>query len=438
MTLDSPSPHGIPRQGRTALVPRHGIFARTCRFPPLAGIFLVAGCSQPTTDREPERFQTEIVDSLTIARTIGGPLYDDGVFTFEPVLTLQEDPDNPESLLFRPAAIRIGPDGRYYVLDRGNSRIAVFDARGRFVQAIGREGSGPGEFRQPVLQAFAGDEISVFDFHLQRESRFTLDGQLLEITRVPGNELGIGLQRLPDGSLLRTEVEAREDGEIGWTGRSLTLLTPDGADTLQTLATRLVAENRLARIQVADGSYSTMSTDLPFPPVTVAAWVPGQGFLLAEGDRPELRWYNLDGRLARRILFEPPPHEITGDVRQRYEERIWRQRAAAAERTGRTPRPVKNIVYPDRPGIWSWTAFDDAGNVWLLDTWSEALGLETNGHRFHVIAADGRYLGTTLCPTERFTLHGDRLMAFVENPLTGEIIPTVYRIVAAVPDLVYP
>ncbi|MGD8278833.1 MAG: 6-bladed beta-propeller [Gemmatimonadota bacterium] len=400
---------------------------------------LVSACTQGEADAAPERFRVDVEGGVSVARTVGGPLYDAELFTLEPLLTLSQDPDEPESLLFRAGSITIGPDDRYYVADRGNGRIAVFDTLGRFVQAIGREGSGPGEFRGPTVQPFAGDVLSVFDFNLQRESRFLLAGGLLETTRVPGNGLAIGLQRLPDGRLLRYGVESREESEIGWSGRTLTLLSADGADTVWTLATDLVAENRLARVQVADGSWSTLSTDLPFPPVATAAWVPGHGFLLGAGDQPELRWYDLEGRLTRRIVFEPPIHELTAAVKRQYEERLWQQRVAAAERRGRTPTPVRDVVYPDEPGLWSWAVADDAGNVWLLDTWSEELGLdEGRGHRFHVIAADGRYLGTTLAPTVRFQVHGDRLTALVEDPVSGEIVPTVFRIVHAVPGLVYP
>jgi hypothetical protein len=402
-------------------------------------VLLLSACTGREGSPGIERFQVSIEEGVTVARTTGGPLFEEELFTLEPLLSLQQDPEIPESLLFRANWFRIGPDGRFYVPDFGNSRIAVFDAQGRFVHGIGRQGDGPGEFYQPMLQPFTGDVLSVFDFSQQRESRFDLGGRLLETVRLPGGGLTLGIQRLPGGSLLCYGVSAREEKEIGWTGRTLTLLSADGADTLWTLATRLVAENRLERIQVGDGSWSTMSTDLPFPPVASAVWVPGRGFLLAEGDHPELRWYDLQGQLDRRILFEPETHELTEAVKHQYEERLWQQRVAAAERRGRTPQPVRDLLYPERPGLWLWTATDEAGNVWLLDTWSEELGLdEGRGHRFHVIAADGRYLGTTLAPAVRIGLWGDRLTAFVENPVSGESVPTVFRLVPAVAGLVYP
>ena len=52
---------------------------------------------------------------------------------------------DPGSFLF-PLSFAIGPNGRIYVLDAGNSRIQVFSAHGDYITQWGRRGSGPGEF----------------------------------------------------------------------------------------------------------------------------------------------------------------------------------------------------------------------------------------------------------------------------------------------------
>ena len=48
--------------------------------------------------------------------------------------------------LFYPLSFDVGPDGRVYVLDAGNGRIAVFDEEGNFITEWGSKGSGEGEF----------------------------------------------------------------------------------------------------------------------------------------------------------------------------------------------------------------------------------------------------------------------------------------------------
>lgn len=55
-------------------------------------------------------------------------------------------PTDPGGVLFYPISMDVGPDGRMYVLDAGNSRVVVYDENGDYVTHFGRKGSGPGEF----------------------------------------------------------------------------------------------------------------------------------------------------------------------------------------------------------------------------------------------------------------------------------------------------
>ena len=41
------------------------------------------------------------------------------------------------------------PDGNIYVLDSGNFRIQKYDTRGNYLTTFGKQGRGPGEFRDP-------------------------------------------------------------------------------------------------------------------------------------------------------------------------------------------------------------------------------------------------------------------------------------------------
>ncbi len=50
---------------------------------------------------------------------------------------------------FKWISLDVDGDGNIYVLDRGSFRIQKFDKEGGYVQTIGREGQGPGEFDNP-------------------------------------------------------------------------------------------------------------------------------------------------------------------------------------------------------------------------------------------------------------------------------------------------
>ena len=94
-------------------------------------------------------------------RSSGGYLYatDIGnhqVFKMTPdgevVMTLGEKgvPGCDETHFNKPTDVAVAPDGDIYVTDGyGNRRVACFGPDGRFKFAWGKEGSGPGEFKNP-------------------------------------------------------------------------------------------------------------------------------------------------------------------------------------------------------------------------------------------------------------------------------------------------
>lgn len=80
---------------------------------------------------------------------------------------------------YSPSDIGVAPDGRIFVLDLGNHRVAVFDRDGTPLHSFGREGQGPGEFKGGRHLCLTDDRVVVYDFRSQRLSVFDLDGKLL-------------------------------------------------------------------------------------------------------------------------------------------------------------------------------------------------------------------------------------------------------------------
>lgn len=96
-------------------------------------------------------------------------------------------------------------NGRIVVVNGGTNELRFYDPAGEFLFATGREGDGPGEFRdlQAVWQ-LASDSLLAYDFLAQRLSVLTLNGAYTRSFRVEspaGQQLLVrGLFR--DGSLL--------------------------------------------------------------------------------------------------------------------------------------------------------------------------------------------------------------------------------------------
>jgi DNA-binding beta-propeller fold protein YncE len=82
----------------------------------------------------------------------------------------------------RPDCITPSPDGkRLYVSDRDNGRIQVYDLEGKFLFGWGEEGSGQGQFDDPIQTAFDKDgNLWVCDSDNHRLQVFTADGKYLK------------------------------------------------------------------------------------------------------------------------------------------------------------------------------------------------------------------------------------------------------------------
>ena len=66
--------------------------------------------------------------------------------------------EDADILLGQVGAAVSGPQGEVYALDSQLAQVLVFDAAGRLLRVLGREGEGPGEFRRPTGLYLAGAE----------------------------------------------------------------------------------------------------------------------------------------------------------------------------------------------------------------------------------------------------------------------------------------
>ena len=134
----------------------------------LGGLLALASCSE--RGEEGHRFQTLTQEGVPVAVTNLVPRYEEPLFWYEEMVRLEQDESRPETLLYQAYDYIMGDDGRYYVSDRGNGRVAVFDPDGRFLFGFGREGEGPGEFRYPGLLSVEEGVVTLYDSGNRRVS----------------------------------------------------------------------------------------------------------------------------------------------------------------------------------------------------------------------------------------------------------------------------
>jgi hypothetical protein len=74
--------------------------------------------------------------------------------------------------------LAVGSDGKIYVLQPQEQLVRVFGSDGKLQRALGRRGSGPGEFQSPKYLGWRGDTLVVTDPASQRLTGFLGNGQV--------------------------------------------------------------------------------------------------------------------------------------------------------------------------------------------------------------------------------------------------------------------
>ncbi len=78
----------------------------------------------------------------------------------------------------QPTEVAVGPDSRLYVLDGANHQVKMFDAKWRYIGAIGRQGREAGQFHSPVgIDIDEAGRIYVADTGNQRIQIFGRTGK---------------------------------------------------------------------------------------------------------------------------------------------------------------------------------------------------------------------------------------------------------------------
>jgi hypothetical protein len=274
----------------------------------LLGVFL-SSCGSKEEGPAEHYYRVGSEEGVTAYITSGVPKYSEPLFRYVDPVQLVQDESRPESLLYRAFSYYRGDDGRFYVRDAGNSRIAVFDEDGQYSHQIGREGDGPGEFRSPMVLWIQNNKIAISDSRHRRTSLFTCDGEFLgSYVLTKGVPLGNRIFPLEDGRLVCTGTQyvplpdrAMERWYVG------TVLSAEG-DTLAQVETTHVRDEppimlEDARIGIGRIKY--------FDTRAVLQYVPGRGFIKYETAEPILRWFDLEGQLSGIVRIERKRDPVT-------------------------------------------------------------------------------------------------------------------------------
>ncbi len=396
-------------------------------------ISLAAGCSSGDTGTS-HSFQTFRENGVMVAETSGGPRYQESLFRYEEILTLDQNEDVEGSLLYQPVSYLMDESGRFYVLDFGNKRIAVFDGDGTFSHSIGREGSGPGEFLSISLISVRAGFVTALDSRQQRASVFDYSGRFIRHITISNERVSFGsmIHEGPDDTLVLLKQiyhnEHRPKIVTSWQAR---VYAPDGT-VISTIETEPVHEATISTtVEASTGGYYLGNPG--------AVYVPDTGILISTGIDPVMDWYDLNGDHFKTIRLDIPPEPVTSEehsaILSRLDQEIEEAQSPFMESITNEKRRIAEI--PESKGYWCRLLVDEAGFIWAQKPYPYNLHEYPERSTYLIFSSEGEYLGITVVPTNSGTVSRGHFLAIRWDEETGTSQLIVYKIHSAVRGLGY-
>lgn len=272
-------------------------------------------------------------------------------------------------------ALRL-PDGGVVVADGGEDTVREYAPHGQYRAAWGRQGQGPGEFRDvSEIHKWRADSVAVWDMVANRLTVFdsegrvgrtftitegrnlsligVLSGERLVFGRVTTFNLGVGAEAYGSGHRRERQVYEIRDG----TGGAIALLGPYPHTEYFVRAT----------------STSLSIGSIPYSRQVVAGiW--RNLAVVGPNDTYELRAYAGDGSLRRVVRLARLPMETTDADRRAYVNDTREEDSQRADLPMASHLPMFDRVIGDEAGhLWvrdydkpgndpvAWTVFDSAG-----------------------------------------------------------------------------
>jgi len=402
-------------------------------------ILLLCSCSISSDRDSSHTFRTFTENGVTIAETTGGPKYEGEIFEYEPVLTLKGNPDDEESLLFRAGTFTVDQDGYFHILDNGDHRIAVFNQEGSYVRSYGGEGDGPGEFRNMRLQYLHEGVIHIYDSRRRRTSRFTIDGEFLDVVSTPPTASSgiVELFYFPEGLVLVSPTTEEKDNLV-FSGLETLFISTDGDTTARIEIPPFLTNYRFELRSGGGGGSRIKYTGQP-----LVQYSPDNGLFITTGVTPEIQIYSLAGDLKELIRLNLEPEPVTTEERnaiiQNLDAIVQSYRDNNSFFLETTEANRRALYITELKAFWEDMQVAVGGYIWLQVPEVYDAESTNRGRKYRVLSPAGEYLGDTRWPEWMpGRIVGDLLLTMQLDEETGERIPTVFKIIPVAEGLKFP
>ncbi len=242
-------------------------------------------------------------------------------------------------LLSRPMDMLLDESGRLWVLDYLAAHVLVMSADGELLETIGRDGSGPREFKRPAAFALSPDTLRVVDGGNGRLQTLALGS---EFTRNAPLTLASGMGPIAvrdDGRFLTTTLGLDD---------ALAVYHDPTGQQLVTLGTPLAEVSGYGspsqtKQEIVDGKVPAMFRNSVLP------------LFAPDGDI----WLILTGEGLLQRFDEAGSLQVSVPIEAPELEQVWQEVIAHAESTLANPRSVKGLFY-----VWDATVVGQT--LWIL------------------------------------------------------------------------
>jgi hypothetical protein len=312
-------------------------------------------------------------------------------------------------------------NGNIVVANRGTRELRFFSPAGEFIHAVGREGEGPGEFRNfNGAYRYGEDSLLVWDYRLFRWSVFDTAGAFGRIIQ-PSRPLmnPRALAPLDDGTLLLADTWIDDVERRTIDHQRIIRFARDGggADSLGAFRARETFRSN-------DGAPVSMGRIFGATLVRAAT---DDGFLVGSGEEYEVLDHDASGVLRRRIRWDGEDRTVVAADVDAYRMR-FRERWTGDDETSRAfLRLLAEVPSAEQFPAYADLIVDTDGNLWLA---AYPRPSREGPRLWTVIDSTGRWLGEVALPAglEVWEIGADYVLGVFDDELGVEHVRK-YRLI---------